>query len=173
MSLLNRVSWLWKPGIIGHLVSWNLTFSSELNPHATDPAPDQRTRIPFEERSLSCQAGGGQITPSLGSGTGRGVESSTFRGALPRTTSQFEPQRNPNWEKHSHWGNRTSFVVPLRWSQPSFHKVMLQIPSAFLHFLIIVSLGKIPTSQHPGISFPKIQLQSPFKWFFEKIIIIF
>lgn len=38
--------------------------------------------------------------------------------------------------------NRTSFIVPLRWPQPSFHKVMLQIPSAFLHSLITGSPGK-------------------------------
>lgn len=60
-----------------HLVSWNLTFSSELNPCASDPAPDQRTRTPFEEGCLSCQARAGQITPSLWSERG---ESGTFNG---------------------------------------------------------------------------------------------
>ena len=76
-------------------------------------------------------------------------------GALPRTTLHLS-LKGIHEEKHSHWGHRTSSAVPLRWSQPSFHKVMLQIPSAFLHFLIVLLPAKILSSQHRRISFAKI-----------------
>lgn len=169
-NYLNGVSGVWKPSITGHFVSQRCNFHFRTQSLCLWPCPRSKKQDTIW--------GGMSFLPGWSRANNpiivfREGESGTFSGALPRTTSQFEPQRNPNWEKHSHWGNRTSFVVPLRWSQPSFHKVMLQIPSAFLHFLIIVSLGKIPTSQHPGISFLKIQVQSPFKWFFKKILVIF
>lgn len=83
--------------------------------------------------------------------------------------SSFELQRNPQQEKHSHWGEQNILYC-------SFEMVPAQFPQShasnsfsiltFPHYC--VSREKTPTFQHPGISFPeipKIQLGSPLKQF--------
>lgn len=81
--------------------------------------------------------------------------------------SSFELQRDPQQEKHSHWGEQNILYC-------SFEMVPTQFPQShasnsfsiltFPHYC--VSREKPPTFQHPGISFPeipKIQLGSPLK----------
>lgn len=74
----------------------------------------------------------------------QGWENGTGNGAQPRASLHLIFKGIHNRRSTAIGANRTSFIVPLRWSQPSFHKVVLQIPSAFLHFLITVSLGETP-----------------------------
>lgn len=90
----------------------------------------------------------------------------------PAKDNSFEPQRNPLGKAQS-LGEQNILCC-------SFEMVPTQFPQS--HALNSFSILTFPynfvsreilSSQHPGISFPKIQLQSPFKWFFKKIIIHF
>lgn len=129
------------------------------------PCLRSKSQGTFEEGCFFCQAAGEQITPSLWSGRkGNG----TFSGALPRTTPCVN-LKGIQARRITDTGG-TEHLLFL-WDGPS--PVSTKSCFEFLRHSYISSLlclqGK--SSHHPGISFPKIQLQSPFKWFLKKKII--